>query len=139
MASQFPTLIITTSVDWKSDGLDVGSNTDELDWKDWKRPVISLLKAKLFRNRTSTEHYLSGNDQIAMLVSHKIRNGCIEENKKRVLLSRALETVYACCLSIIGLRQSDFDKGANSPSKSRATISASSVGETDIHTPSKFG
>ena len=44
--------MITTSVDWKSEGLDAGSNTDELDWKDWKRPLISRLKAKLLRNRT---------------------------------------------------------------------------------------
>jgi hypothetical protein len=48
--------MMTTSVDWKSDGLDVGSNTDELDWKDWKRPVISLLRAKLLRKRTSKKH-----------------------------------------------------------------------------------
>ncbi len=56
-ASHLPTLIMTTSVDWKSDGLDVGSDMDELDWKDRKRPVISLLRAKfkLLRNRTSTE------------------------------------------------------------------------------------
>jgi hypothetical protein len=47
--------MMTTSVDWKSDGLDVGSNTDELDWKDWNRPVISLLRAKLLRNRTRLE------------------------------------------------------------------------------------
>ena len=46
------TLMMTTSVDWKSDGLDAGSNTDELDWKDWKRPLISRLRAKLLRNRT---------------------------------------------------------------------------------------
>jgi hypothetical protein len=45
-----------TSVDWKSVGLDVGSNTDELDWNDWKRPAISLLRAKLFRNRTSKKY-----------------------------------------------------------------------------------
>ena len=44
--------MITTSVDWKSEGLDAGSNTDELGWKDWKRPLISRLKAKLLRNRT---------------------------------------------------------------------------------------
>ena len=30
----FRTLIMTTRVDWKSEGLDAGSNTDELDWKD---------------------------------------------------------------------------------------------------------
>jgi hypothetical protein len=28
------TLIMTTSVDWKSEGLDAGSSIDELDWKD---------------------------------------------------------------------------------------------------------
>ena len=46
------TFMMTTSVDWKSEGLDAGSNTDELDWKDWKRPLISRLRAKLLRNRT---------------------------------------------------------------------------------------
>jgi hypothetical protein len=46
------TLMMTTSVDWKSDGLDAGSNTDELDWKDWKRPLMSRLRAKLLRKRT---------------------------------------------------------------------------------------
>jgi hypothetical protein len=44
--------MMTTSVDWKSDGFDAGSKTEELDWNDWKRPVISLLRAKLLRNRT---------------------------------------------------------------------------------------
>ena len=44
--------MITKSVDWNSDGLDAGSNIEELDWKDWKRPVISLLSAKLFLKRT---------------------------------------------------------------------------------------
>jgi hypothetical protein len=48
--------MIITSVDWKRVGLDVGSNTDELDWNDWKRPAISLLRAKLLRNRTSTKY-----------------------------------------------------------------------------------
>jgi hypothetical protein len=51
--------MMTTSVDWKSVGLDVGSNTDELDWNDWKRPVISLLRAKLLRNRTFAKYQFS--------------------------------------------------------------------------------
>ena len=46
------TFIMTTSVDWKSDGLDAGSSIDELDWKDLKRPLMSRLRAKLLRNRT---------------------------------------------------------------------------------------
>jgi hypothetical protein len=48
----FHTFMMTTRVDWKSDGFAAGSKTDELDWKDWKRLVISLLRAKLLRNRT---------------------------------------------------------------------------------------
>ena len=44
--------MMTTSVDWKSEGLHAGSNKDELDWKGWKRPLISRLKARLLRNRT---------------------------------------------------------------------------------------
>jgi hypothetical protein len=44
--------MMITSVDWNRDGFDDGSRTVELDWKDWKRPVISLLRAKLLRKRT---------------------------------------------------------------------------------------
>ena len=44
--------MIMTSVDWKSVGFAAGSKTDALDWKDWKRPLISRLKAKLLRKRT---------------------------------------------------------------------------------------
>jgi hypothetical protein len=76
-ARHSPTLIMTTSFDRKSDGLDLGSNTDELDWKDWKRLVISLLRAKLIRNRISTKYQLSGNNRTVMWFSHKIRNGSI--------------------------------------------------------------
>ena len=51
--------MIMTSVDWKSVGFAAGSRTDALDWNDWKRPLISRLKAKLFRNRTyeASENY----------------------------------------------------------------------------------
>ena len=41
-----------TRVDWKREGLAAGSSTAEDDWKDWKRPVMSLDSAKLFLNRT---------------------------------------------------------------------------------------
>lgn len=41
-----------TNVDWNRLGLDAGSRTVELDWNDWNKPVISRLKAKLFRNST---------------------------------------------------------------------------------------
>ena len=58
--------MITKSVDWNSDGLDAGSNMEELDWKDWKRPVISLLSAKLFLKRT----YPSGT--LSMITSQNI-------------------------------------------------------------------
>ena len=88
--------MMTTSVDWKSVGLDVGSNTDELDWNDWKRPVISLLRAKLLRNRTFTKHQFSKDNNTVTRFSHKIGNGSIEKDEKRVLLSRTLETVDAC-------------------------------------------
>jgi hypothetical protein len=44
--------MMMTSVDWKRDGFDAGSRTDALDWKDWKRPVISRPNAKLLRKRT---------------------------------------------------------------------------------------
>ena len=47
-----PTLIIMARVDWKSAGFAAGSKTDALDWNDWKRPLISLLNAKLLRKRT---------------------------------------------------------------------------------------
>jgi hypothetical protein len=51
--------MITKSVDWNSDGLEAGSNMEELDWKDWKRPVISLLSAKLFLKSTYSRSTLS--------------------------------------------------------------------------------
>ena len=44
--------MMMTSVDWKSVGFAAGSRTDALDWNDWKRPLISRLKAKLLRKRT---------------------------------------------------------------------------------------
>ena len=92
---------MTTSVDWKSVGLDVGSNTDELDWNDWKRPVISLLRAKLLRNKTFAKYQFSKYNNTMTQFSHKIRNGSIEKDEKRVLLSRTLETVDTCCLYIL--------------------------------------
>ena len=136
-AGHFPTSMMTTSVDWESDGSDVGSNTDELDWKDWKRPVISLLRAKLSWNRTSTQRKLSGNDHTMTGFSHKIRNRSIKEDKKRILLSWTLGTVYSWLFVHPQIVPGNF-RWLNSPSKSRATISSSSVGETDIHTPSNI-
>ena len=44
--------MIIVNVDWNSDGFALGSNTVELDWNDWKSPVISRLSAKLLRNKT---------------------------------------------------------------------------------------
>jgi hypothetical protein len=44
--------MMITSIDWKSEGFDAGSNTDKLNWKDLKRPLISQLRAKLLQNRT---------------------------------------------------------------------------------------
>ena len=41
-----------TRVDWKRDGFAAGSRTDALDWKDWKRLLISRPNAKLLRKRT---------------------------------------------------------------------------------------
>lgn len=93
--------MITTSVDWKSVGLDAGSNIEELVWKDCKRPAISLLNAKLFWNKTFTKHKFGGDSNIVTRFSHKIRNGSTEENKKHVLLSQTLRAVYACRLSIL--------------------------------------
>lgn len=46
------TLIMMTSVDWKSIGFASGSRTDADDWNDWKRPVMSRERAKLLRKRT---------------------------------------------------------------------------------------
>ena len=40
------------NVDWNREGLAAGSSTLDDDWKDWKRPVISLDNAKLFLNNT---------------------------------------------------------------------------------------
>ena len=46
------TLIMITRVDLNSVGFAEGSSTVEEDWKDWKRPVISRDRAKLFLNKT---------------------------------------------------------------------------------------
>ena len=46
------TLMIITNVDWNNEGFALGSNTVELDWNDWKSPVMSRLSAKLFRKST---------------------------------------------------------------------------------------
>jgi hypothetical protein len=46
------TLMIMTRVDWNRVGFAAGSKTDALDWKDWKRPLMSLLNAKLLRKST---------------------------------------------------------------------------------------
>jgi hypothetical protein len=94
-------LTTITSVDWKSVGLDAGSNIYELDWNDCNKP-ISLLKTKSLWNRTSTKHQFSGDDHKVTRFSHKIRNRSIEENKKHVFLIRTLETVDACCLFLRG-------------------------------------
>ena len=59
-----------TSVDWKSVGFAAGSKTDALDWKDWKSPLISRLKAKLLRKRTygtSGSNPLFDNGQLTRL------------------------------------------------------------------------
>ena len=46
------TLMMMTSVDWKSMGFASGSRTDAEDWKDWNKPVMSRESAKLLRKRT---------------------------------------------------------------------------------------
>ena len=69
---------------------------------------------------------------------HEIGNSSIEEDKKSLLLDRTFEAVYAYC-KIVQMVYNDPRQGSlYSPLKSRATMSASSVGETDIQTPSKF-
>jgi hypothetical protein len=44
--------MMMTSVDWKRDGFVAGSRKDALDWKGWKRLLISRPNAKLLRKRT---------------------------------------------------------------------------------------
>jgi hypothetical protein len=70
------------------------------------------------------------------LVTHEIRNGSNERYEKRILLRSRL-----CAPVTHGI--SDYvqpigQARSSTPSKSSATISASSVGETDIQTPSKY-
>ena len=131
------TLIMTTSVDRKSEGLDAGSNTDELDWRDWKRPLMSRLRAKLLRNKTYNCGEIYNVVMKGHSVTHEIRNSSIEKYEKYILLGWTLETVDACCSWIWYNREPLGVMHSISPSKSSATISASSVGDTDIHTPSK--
>ena len=72
------------------------------------------------------------------LFTHKIRNSSIEKNEKRVLLSGTLQTMDTCCVRSEIILNSPGAMHPISPSKSSATTSASSVGEMDIHTPSKY-
>ena len=44
--------MMIANVDWNNNGFAAGSKTVALDWNDWKRPVMSRLSAKLFRNKT---------------------------------------------------------------------------------------
>ena len=122
-----------TSVDWNSDGLADGSRTVELDWKDWKRPVISLLRAKLLRNRTFIDdlstirgiiHILRTRFEIAVLKS----TSKVSSWAERSML--CTPRVFSWSKSLT--RLAEF----NEPLKSRATIRVVSVGVTDIHTPS---
>ena len=46
------TLMMITRVDLNSEVLTAGSRTVEDDWNDWNELVMSLARAKLFRNRT---------------------------------------------------------------------------------------
>lgn len=74
------TLIIITKVDWNNEGFAAGSRTVELDWKDWKSPVMSRLRAKLLRNRTWSKLSLRvvRRDKIP---AYQVGNGGIEQNK----------------------------------------------------------
>lgn len=47
--------MMSTNVDWNNDGFAAGSKTVVLDWNDWKRPVMSRLSTKLFRNKTCNQ------------------------------------------------------------------------------------
>jgi hypothetical protein len=71
-----------------------------------------------------------------VIFTYKIRYSSVEKNKKGIFLGRTLQTVYTCNSDSAEQRAID---GIKLPSKSSATISASSVGETDNQTPSKQG
>jgi hypothetical protein len=67
--------MIIARVDWKRDGLAVGSNTDALDWNDWNSPLMSRLNAKLLRNRT---YFTLKECHARVLLTYKIRYRSIE-------------------------------------------------------------
>lgn len=121
-----------TNSDLKSDGFAAGSSTEAEDWKDWNKPAMSRDNAKLLRKRTCTT-------LVCYQVWHewhstdKVRNRGVEEYKKAILLRRTFDTVDTCspCYDCPNRRVID-DK----PSKSSATMRHSSVGVTDIQTPS---
>jgi hypothetical protein len=87
------TLMIMTSVDWKRVGFAAGSKTDALDWKDWKRPLMSLLNAKLLRKRT---YSLSEKETIFKAEStYQVGYRSVEQDEKRVFLQRPFHAVDA--------------------------------------------
>lgn len=75
--------MIIARVDWKRDGLAVGSNTDALDWNDWNSPLMSRLNAKLLRKRTCLT--LERNDGQGLL-TYEIRYRGVEQYEQRILL-----------------------------------------------------
>jgi hypothetical protein len=85
--------MIMTRVDWKRVGFSAGSKTDALDWKDWKRPLMSLLNAKLLRKRT---YSLSEKEATFRAEStYQVGYRGVEQDEKRVFLQRPFHTVDA--------------------------------------------
>jgi hypothetical protein len=92
-ALQVLALMIMTRVDWNRVGFAAGSKTDALDWKDWKRPLMSLLNAKLLRKST---YSLSEKEATFRAQStYQVGYRGVEQDEKRVFLQRPLHTVDA--------------------------------------------
>ena len=125
------TLTMTTNFDWNNEGLSAGFKTVALDWEDWKRPVMSRLSAKLFRNKTCNSiHHRSHEKrdvqtrfEIAVLNSTSNMSSCADRSMLCIPGNTSVNSLSLHRMKVL-------------PSKSRATISSFSVGVTDIHTPS---
>lgn len=128
-------MIIMTRVERKSVGLAAGSKTVDDDWNDWNKPAISLDRAKLLRKRTCVTLVRESEAMEGLKSPYQIRNCSIEKNQKSIFLSRTLDAVDAYTISARKISAKAV-RGMQLPSKSNATIMASSVGVTDIHTPS---
>jgi hypothetical protein len=127
------TLMMIVRMDRNKSGLLAGSRTVEEDWNDWNSPVISRERAKLFRNSTYSKMSAKVDAKTRQLA--RLEMAVLKSTRsvsswadRSILCTPGSEPL--CEYLLVN------KKGKGTPSKSIATINASSVGVTDIQTPS---